>query len=169
MADGSLAKELLNEAAVFFDASGNGLAHSADKAGKKGFASAGEWMREALGVIRNEPLPNRRIRFHWLGLEKYGLATSLAMIVVILGWWTDNFWILPLAIILFYAVEAQMVFLFPLAMDGSANLMQQSLRWTRRAGGTWEVMKTVLPVAAVMLLGGFFGRGFVRSWDVWWF
>jgi hypothetical protein len=164
MPDGSLAKELLNEAAVFFDAPGNGLAQSADNAARKGFASAGEWMRGALGVIRNEPVPDRGIRFHWLGLAKYVSAAIAAMAVAILGWWTDAFWMFPLAILLFYAVEAQMIFLFPLAMDGSQNLMRESLRWTRRAGGTWDVMKTVLPVAAAMLLGGFFRKGFVRSW-----
>ena len=33
-----------------------------------------------------------------------------------------------------------------------------------RAGGTLAVMAVVLPVAAVMLFGGFARQGFVRSW-----
>jgi hypothetical protein len=72
--------------------------------------------------------------------------------------------LLPGVVIIFYLVEAQMVFLFPLALDGSAHPIRESLVWTRAAGGTIPVMLTVMQLAAVMLFGGFFGRGFVRSW-----
>src|SRR5262249_35884759 len=70
----------------------------------------------------------------------------------------------PLAILVFYAVEAQMVFLFPLALDGSARPFRAARAWTRRAGGTLAVLRVVLPLAGVMLLGGMAGRGFVRCW-----
>jgi len=64
----------------------------------------------------------------------------------------------------FYAVEAQMVFLFPLALDGSPQLFRQARALTVQAGGTLAVMRTVLPLATVMLGGGIVGLGFVRSW-----
>src|SRR5207244_13154886 len=43
-------------------------------------------------------------------------------------------------------------------------LLDRSQIFTRRAGGTLKIMKVVLPLAATMILGGFFGRGFIRSW-----
>ena len=57
-----------------------------------------------------------------------------------------------------------MVFLFPLVLDGSTAPFADARRSTVQAGGTLAVMRVVLPLAAVMLLGGFAGQGFVRSW-----
>jgi hypothetical protein len=65
---------------------------------------------------------------------------------------------------IFYAIEAQFVFLFPLALDGERTPFRAAWAWTRRAGGTLAVMRVVLPLAAVMLFGGLLGRGFVRCW-----
>jgi hypothetical protein len=56
------------------------------------------------------------------------------------------------------------VFLFPLAVDGCGRPFREARRWTCRAGGTVAVMAVVLPVAAVMLLGGLARQGFVRCW-----
>jgi len=67
----------------------------------------------------------------------------------------------PLA---FYLVEVQMVFLFPVSLDGSARPFRDARRWTRRAGGTVAALSIVLPVAFTMVFGGLAGRGFVRSW-----
>lgn len=122
----------------------------------------------ALQVIRAEP-PTRmrsssRLYYHLLGLIKYGLASCAALgwlaPVLLLDWPILS----PLAIVIFYAVEAQMVFLFPLALDGSRQPFRDSRRWTVDAGGTLAVMRVVLPLAGGMLFGGFIGRGFVRSW-----
>ena len=158
------ASSLLREAAVYFDARHNGLAQSAPAAGKRGFASSGEWMREALRVIRQNALPAPALNFQTLGLVKYGLALLAAAGMVAAALWQNSPWLALLAPLAFYAVEAQMVFLFPLAIDGSADALRESRVWTKRAGGTVRVMTTVMPLAAAMLLGGFAGRGFVRSW-----
>jgi predicted MPP superfamily phosphohydrolase len=69
-------------------------------------------------------------------------------------------------VLVFYAVEAQMVFLFPLLLDGSPRPWRESLRWTRRAGGTVAVMRVVKRLAMTMIFGGLAGGGFVRSWCV---
>ncbi|MBA3869730.1 MAG: hypothetical protein H0X30_11320 [Anaerolineae bacterium] len=57
-----------------------------------------------------------------------------------------------------------MVFLFPLALDGYPELFRESRQLTIKAGGTLNVMLIVMRLALVMLFGGFWGRGFVRSW-----
>jgi hypothetical protein len=67
-------------------------------------------------------------------------------------------------VLAFYAFEAQMVFLIPLALDGAPRPLREARRWARRAGGTRAVVGVVLPLAAVMLLGGLAGRGFLRCW-----
>jgi uncharacterized protein len=155
---------LLHAAATIFDAPEHRLAESARLAWKRSFVSGGDWMRMALGVLRNEILPNRRVDFSRLGWTKYGLASGAAALVLIPAVWLKQFWLLLAALPVFYAAEAQMAFLFPLALDGFPRAISESRRWTRRAGGTWRVMKVVMPIAASMIFGGFLGRGFVRSW-----
>ena len=103
--------------------------------------------------------------FHALGLIKYALACAAALGGAVAAVWLGAWPLAVLAVPLFYAVEAQGVFLFPLALDGEVRApFRVARRWTVRAGGTWRVMATVMPLAAVMLAGGFVGRGFVRSW-----
>jgi hypothetical protein len=67
-------------------------------------------------------------------------------------------------VLVFYIVESQMVFLFPLALDGYTDPFRESRHYTSLAGGTFQVTATVIPLAVVMLFGGFAGRGFVRCW-----
>ncbi|MEO8610425.1 MAG: hypothetical protein ABI690_21190 [Chloroflexota bacterium] len=131
---------------------------------KSGFASGADWMRMVLCHLRGQTPPTTPTSFQQLGVVKYGLAALCALLflgaVIGMRGWV----LLPGVVFVFYAVEAQMVFLFPLALDGSPNPIRESLAWTRAAGGTIPVMLTVMQLAAVMLFGGFFGRGFIRSW-----
>ncbi len=121
-------------------------------------------MRLALETLRAKPCPPAAINYQRLGRIKYGLASGAAILWAVAVWVAHVSWLIPLAAVVFYAVEAQMVFLFPLALDGSARPFRDARRWTRRAGGTVAVMRVVLPLAGVMLLGGLAGRGFLRSW-----
>ncbi len=157
------ALSLLARAAGLYDADGR-LQTTIRQAGG-GFRSGVEWMSRALTVIRGQPpapAPQPRCA-QTLGIVKYGLASGAALLWVA-GALFVNVYLIPLAILVFYAVEAQMVFLFPLVLDGSVRPFRDARRWTRRAGGTLAVMRAVLPLACAMLCGGFFGRGFVRCW-----
>lgn len=58
----------------------------------------------------------------------------------------------------------RLVFLFPLVLDGHPAPWREGLRLTRRAGGTLQVMRTVIRLASTMLLGGFADGRFVRAW-----
>jgi predicted MPP superfamily phosphohydrolase len=121
-------------------------------------------MRLALEILRGRPCPATAFNYGRLGLIKYGLAGGVAMLwaVTVCAWHVP--WLVPLAVVAFYAVEAQMVFLFPVALDGSARPFAAARHWTRRAGGTVAVMRVVVPLACTMLFGGLIGRGFLRSW-----
>lgn len=160
-------RALLARAAAVYDEPGSALANSAGPAVWGGFASGAEWMRRAMERLRGGPLgppaapaPN----FQALGLLKYAAATAAAAGWAFLSVWAGWPALAALAVPLFYAVEVQGVFLFPVALDGHARPFRTARRWTVRAGGTPRAMAVVMPVAATMLFGGFVGRGFVRSW-----
>jgi predicted MPP superfamily phosphohydrolase len=121
-------------------------------------------MRLALETLRGQPCPPTTVDYQRLGLIKYGLAGGVALLATVAACAGHVPWLVPLAAAAFYVVEAQMVFLFPLALDGSARPFSAARRWTRRAGGTIAVMRVVIPLACTMLFGGLAGRGFLRCW-----
>jgi hypothetical protein len=167
MRDTLTADCLLARAAEVYDAPASPLPAAAARAARRGFASGAEWMRLALAVLRGGPVvppPAPARGFQRVGLIKYGLAGGMALLWVLLVVYVQQPLLALLALPLFYAVEAQMVFLFPLALDGHPRPFREARRWTRAAGGTLRVMRTVVPLAAAMLGGGVLGRGFVRSW-----
>lgn len=133
-----------------------------------------DWMRGALGVLRGaERAPKRGLAR--LILLKYAACAACALLAsacALLGLaapfapWVAPWAALALASVGFYAVEAQLVFLVPLAIDGEARPWSTSIAWTRGAGGTARVLVTVLPIAAYMLAGAFVRRGAARSWRV---
>jgi len=160
------ARMLLGRARALYDDARLPFADRAQReAWRRGFASAAEWLRAALAHVRGAPLPAMRSDVQRLGIVKYALCSAAAGPWLVAAAATGRWWLLTGAVLAFYAVEAQMVFLLPLALDGAhRHLLRESRRWTVRAGGTLAVMRTVIPLAAVMLFGGVVGRGFVRSW-----
>jgi hypothetical protein len=164
MADRVRARDLLRQARQLYDDPVTHLAAAVPRGWQVGFAAGGAWMRQVLAHLRGTDLAGSTRRFNRLGVLKYGLASTAALAVIAAAWWVEQPLLALLVVPAFYAVEAQMVFLFPLALDGSAALLRESRAMTVQAGGTLAVMRTVLPLAAVMLGGGFVGGGFVRSW-----
>ena len=157
-------RDLLTRAAEQYDAPDSPLRAAAVGAAFGGFASGAQWMRLALETLRGRPCPLTAFNYQRLGLIKYGLAAGISLLWAVAACAWNVPWLVPLAAVAFYAVEAQMVFLFPLALDGSARPFGAAWRWTRRAGGTVAVMRVVIPLACTMLFGGLAGRGFLRSW-----
>jgi hypothetical protein len=159
------ARELLTQAAAIYDDPHNTIATMAANEGWQTiFASGAAWMRAVMAHVRGMPIPERDAPYNLFGFVKYGLASLGALLylaaIMTQGWWV----LLPGFILIFYAIEAQMVFLFPLVIDGHPQPFAVSRAWTQRAGGTLAVLIIVLQLAAVMLVGGWLGRGFVRSW-----
>src|SRR5207245_4303660 len=112
---------LLSRAAALFDAPHSVLRAMAPRAGRRGFTSGAAWMRLALETVRGIPCPPQGTSFGRLGLIKYGLASAAALL------WAGAAWALrlpilaPLAVVEFYVIEAQMVFLFLLALGGNGR------------------------------------------------
>jgi hypothetical protein len=110
--------EFLRRARAVFDDPACPLAHAARSASLGLFSSGGVWMQQALEYLRGSPLPGSRSSLNRVGFLKYGLATGAALLtavpIILIQVWP----LLVLCVPVFYAVEAQMVFLFPLLLDG---------------------------------------------------
>jgi hypothetical protein len=155
---------LLKQAAALYDDPQRPFATQAQQAWKGGFISGAAWMELVLAELRGQrqrPVPACLQGF---GILKYTLATLAASMVLWLAVTTQRYPLLLLCIPAFYAVEVQMVFLFPIVLDRLPKPFKASLQWTKAAGGTLATMRIVLVLAAVMLFGGLFGKGFIRCW-----
>ena len=158
------AGHLLAEARARYDGDPE-LAEAARRASALAFDGGAAWMRVGLDKLRGTPRPLLARRWQLWGLFKYGVCALSALLAIGLCLLTGLWWLAPVAIVpAFYLVEAQMVFLFPLLLDGDDAPLANSRRLTRAAGGSVRVMLTVLPLAATMLFGGLVGEGLVRSW-----
>ena len=127
-----------------------------------GFGGGAEWMHGAMVAVgwRMPPFRGRGI-FAKTGWLKYGMCVLAALLVAAVTGGCGLIWLAPAsAVAVFYAAEAQMVFLFPEALLGRKNPWASSRALTVSAGGTWRVMAGVLPIAARMLACGWWrGRG----------
>ncbi|MEM7133547.1 MAG: hypothetical protein AAF702_45055 [Chloroflexota bacterium] len=189
------AHDLLAKAAALYDAPQFPFAAIAEREGwSTDFNFGAEWMRIVMVYHRQRSIEPRHAPYNLLGILKYGIACLGVLIYLLLIGWTGIWTLVPGFVLVFYAIEAQMVFLFPLVIDGSSirfdssednylnspvlsiipteyradhpliQAFRESRLWTQRAGGTARVMRIVMQLAVVMLCGGFVGKGFVRSW-----
>ena len=158
-------QDLLARARLIYDDPDLPFAAMAGREGwRSGFVSGAEWMGLAMSHVRGAEIPRTYAPFQVLGVFKYGLCSLAAMIYLLLMWSLRWYPLMIGVVFVFYAIEAQMVFLFPLAIDGFLDVFRASRRYTEKAGGTVRVVAIVLPLAVVMLFGGFAGQGFVRCW-----
>lgn len=113
------------------------------------FDGSADWLRRMLARVRGDGIPVRNANWTWLFCVKYGLATAAAACVLACSWW-----LAPLALLVFYAVEVQWLFLFPVVLDGAVRPFAESRALMRRQVGTAAAITGVLPIAARMLTGG---------------
>ena len=156
---------LLRDGAERFDASPL-MQEAAQRSARRGFQGGAEWTALALSEIRGTIAIAPRSGAVRLGLIKYGGATFAAALVAWVSVALGHLEILPIAVLAFYAVEAQGAFLFPAFADGAASPWARSRALVAAAGGTASVAARTLVIAFVMLFGGFAGRGFLRSWCI---
>lgn len=155
---------LLDEARQMYDSPSSQLSTSAQNAWRNGFISGAEWMALALSELRGVKPVSVPSKLQALGIIKYTLASIVALSVLGMAIWTKIYPAALFCIPAFYAVEVQMVFLFPIVLDNYQHPFSESLKWTNKAGGTIAAMKIVMVLAAVMIFGGLFGKGFIRCW-----
>lgn len=156
---------LLRQALEIIDADAATLPEWGDIA-RGGFGLGAAWMAARLNELRMSALTHTELTgFGATGTIKYALCVLGALALGMIPWRVCVTPLIPLAMVFgFYAVEAQMVFVFPLRLDQDSTPWRTSRALTSDAGGTLSVMMTVLILASYMLAGGFLGRGFRRSW-----
>lgn len=167
------AMRLIRRAAALYDAD-PALHRAALRARGAGFWGGARWMARGLAGLRGEDAqalaPSEPWRWQALGVLKYGACAVAGVAPVALGALLGRWETVALGLVAvvpaFYAVEAQLVFVFPLMLDRVDAPLRASRRLTVAAGGTVSVMLTVLPLAATMLFGGIVGRGAVRCWCI---
>ncbi|HBE21472.1 MAG TPA: hypothetical protein DDW51_28735, partial [Cyanobacteria bacterium UBA11367] len=149
----SKATALLRQAAALYDDPNLPFAQEAKKAWQGGFYSGAGWMELVLSQLRHQPQRPVPKCLQGFGIIKYTLTTIAALPILGFAIATQIYPLIILSIPAFYAVEVQMVFLFPITLDRMANPFRTSQEWTKRAGGTIAAMQIVLVLAAVMLFG----------------
>ena len=87
MAERWRAVDLLRRARDAYDAPDSPLRGSAAQAWRTGFDSGGEWMRRALECLRGQPLSAPVRGLNRLGLTKYALAGTAALVPVAVAVW----------------------------------------------------------------------------------
>ncbi len=131
----------------------------------RGFGAGARWMHAAMRATGWSLPPfgdERRHQRH--GVLKYAVCLVGAVAVLALSPRIGLPLAIPVSIAAFYALEAQTVFLFPETLRGSRSPWGSSRALVVVAGGTWRVMRTVIPVAVRMLLGGLQRRGLAATW-----
>lgn len=132
----------------------------------KGFGGGARWMHQAMRLLGWRLPPFSDTSSHTIrGFAKY-ITCLLAAAVGVGACWGSSLWSLAPVIggLVFYMVEAQMVFLFPVVLAGSRAPWCRSYALTQFAGGTWTVMLTVMPIAFRMLTGGLRPEGSIGAW-----
>jgi hypothetical protein len=142
------------------------LQEAARELAPRGFRGGAEWMALALAVMRGTRVEPPRAGATGAGLAKYAAATAGGGVAALLL--APIHWSAAAAgfVAAFYLIEAQGVFVFPALAAGSPAPWKESRALVGSAGGTLPVVARTVVLAAVMLLGGFAGRGFLRSWCI---
>jgi hypothetical protein len=164
----TLVDRWLEEGALVFDAHPSLARSAAETLARR--ASPSRWMLDALVIVRGRAVHTRReARVVDASLVvKYARAIAAAVVVgaasLVAGF--SLLASVTLAVVAFYWVEVQRVFVVLLGLEGAGDPVRESAALVRAQGGTGVALVRVLRIAAHMLTGGLRGEGFVRSWCV---
>jgi len=104
------------------------------------------------------------VPFTLYGLLKYFLCLSAFTLSFVLLLRISVF-LTPLSVIIFYLAEVQLLFLFPLLIDGVNAPLLSSVKQTAKLG-TVSALLIVMPIAFYMLTGLLNLRDPFRNWHI---
>ena len=130
------------------------------------FSKGAAWMTARLNEMDNHKTTrfDPSIPFNAYGWFKYGLCISACIISAFLLF-PLHFLLVPLSIVVFYFLEVQLLFLFPLLIDQVKQPILTSIKITYHLG-VFKCMGTVMPIAFWMLWGIFSKNQPFRNWHV---
>jgi hypothetical protein len=134
------------------------------------FPTGARWLYDRLNLLNgnidgnNTQVFNPRINYNLYGFLKYGICLLGCSIT---AWWLSKYSMLlmPLSIFVFYLLEAQLLFLFPLLIDNSPAPVVASIRTAFRIG-ILKCVFTVIPIAIFMIIGLFRKKDATRNWQI---
>ncbi len=128
------------------------------------FTNGARWMHGAYGVLHG-PVPPFPVAVRWerYGWWKYGISAAGALVVFAVP---APFWAqMGLFVAVFYAIEVQLLFLFPLLMFGAPAPVRTSVRMVWQVG-FFRAWLTTIVLAAYMLAGLLRWRSPLRHWCI---
>jgi len=127
------------------------------------FTNGARWMHAQLDDMSGAQTSfDEGINFAFYGWIKYSVSLTAGFLSALLLVWLHPL-LLPLAILVFYFCEVQLLFLFPLLIDKVPNPVYTSIRQTA-AIGTWKIIKVIIPIGIRMLLGLLNVKAPLRNW-----
>ncbi|HWK08354.1 MAG TPA: hypothetical protein VNS58_32230 [Puia sp.] len=130
------------------------------------FSAGARWMSDRLNQLDGNHTPafNPHINYTLYGSLKYGICLLGCGLS---GWWLSKYSMLltPLSILVFFLLEVNFLFLFPLLIDNSATPVRGSIRAVFKIG-ILKCVFTVIPIALFMVVGLFRKRETVRNWYI---
>ncbi|MEO6228587.1 MAG: hypothetical protein ABJB11_22165 [Ferruginibacter sp.] len=131
--------------------------------GGKLFTHGARWMHAQLDDMRDTKTTfDEQTNFEFYGWMKYGVSVGAGLVSAIFLYRLHPL-LSPLAVLMFYFCEVQMLFLFPLLIDKVPNPFYASIRETA-AIGALKAMMIIIPVSIRMLLGLFNRKAPLLNW-----
>ncbi len=113
------------------------------------FSKGGKWLSEVAQETELNVEPNSNRNYTRLGIIKYGLSLTAAVLPIIL---VPIPWSFPAAIVAFYLVESLFFFTFPLSIDNRPNPLINSIGMVLKSG-YFRIFACTIGLAAFMLIG----------------
>lgn len=130
------------------------------------FESGARWMFENLPANEQQPVAgfDTATKFGLYGCLKYGISL-LAFAGAFFALGKVSVLLTPLAVLCFYLVEVQFLFLFPLLIDRVKNPLRTSIRETHRVGLA-KALVWVFTIGVFMVSGLLDRQNPFRRWHI---
>ena len=130
------------------------------------FPAGARWMHDRLAGLDKSNIRSwdPAINYNLYGFLKYGICMAGLLLS---GWWflVSAPLLLPVSILVFYLLEIQFLFLFPLLLDNSDKPIRNGIREVFKIG-IINCLFTVIPIGFYMMIGLFHKRQRYRNWYI---
>jgi hypothetical protein len=130
------------------------------------FPAGARWMYDRLKELdeNNRPPFDPTINYTFYGTLKYAICLAGFSLAT---WWLSTLGLLfiPLSIFIFYVLEVQFLFLFPLLIDHSSKPILTGIREVFNIG-LLKCLCTVVPISIFMMIGLCRRKDMTRNWYI---
>ncbi|MEZ4813802.1 MAG: hypothetical protein R3A80_01160 [Bdellovibrionota bacterium] len=128
------------------------------------FHKGAKWMHKALEQHRGGAFEFPNHSYNFLGCLKYFCSSLILVLFLAFGLFFSYWPLIALSIPAFYIVEVQLIFLFPVAIDGSKRPLQDAWKLRRKSTSLIEILPITMLIAAHMLSAVFMPQKAIYRW-----